>query len=483
MAENKIEGFDFRDRVHGDMMKMYREGSFNDVNIKLHDGEIKANKSVLAARCEYFAATFRWKNNNYHDVEEILVNDCSKKIMTRIIVYIFSGVLEVKDLNILEFLELKDQVRKMFPGDELVGRLEHFFERSKKRQGILDALYFCISEVQLTFPTYEQIVKALSLVESENLSPNVIAALKSLFEKETSLWGYEEDEDLKQLIAFEANLCEVGVIQSIKHLPLFQYEDRSEKYSPMDLGFVPRNRLQELVSCVTNLVEIVNVTSDLTRILDSVKSKELCLTQKLNQEETEALVRAMSSRVQIVHLLIDSEEGLYRDEEYRDESVGTRLDFETFKTYQRDGTCREIHITNYCLTDYDMTTLLDSVSCKELHLTTMQKRLNQKETEALVRAMTSRVEIVHLGEKKSGYFANLHFDTLNKYDGQGTCNQVVVHRINIGGEMPDGSWDGIMGDLGDEEAETWAKMMGWDLKGEGEGRYLLSREKQVDLIF
>ena len=56
--------FDLSDRVSSDILKMLREGSFNDVCIKLHDGEIKANKFVLAARCEYFAATFRWKNNN-----------------------------------------------------------------------------------------------------------------------------------------------------------------------------------------------------------------------------------------------------------------------------------------------------------------------------------------------------------------------------------------------------------------------------------
>ena len=78
-----------------DMMKMLRDGSFNDVSDKLHDGEIKANKSVLAARSEYFAATFRWKSNNNHDVEEIVINDCSKKIMTRILKYLFTGVLKI----------------------------------------------------------------------------------------------------------------------------------------------------------------------------------------------------------------------------------------------------------------------------------------------------------------------------------------------------------------------------------------------------
>ena len=122
----KTMGFNLRDKFVSDMMKMLSDGSFNDVCIKLHDGEIKANKSILVARCEYFAATFRWKSNNNHDEEEIVVNDCSKKIMARIIEYIFSGFLKAKDLNLLEFLELKDQVQKMFPGDEVEKMMEHY---------------------------------------------------------------------------------------------------------------------------------------------------------------------------------------------------------------------------------------------------------------------------------------------------------------------------------------------------------------------
>ena len=96
---------DCSDRFLSDMMKMFRDGSFNDVCIKLHDGDIKANKSVLAARCEYFAATFRWKDNNNQEVEKIVVDDCSKKIMTCIIEYIFTGILKATDLNLLDFLE------------------------------------------------------------------------------------------------------------------------------------------------------------------------------------------------------------------------------------------------------------------------------------------------------------------------------------------------------------------------------------------
>ena len=74
--DNAIKSIDRSKQFMSDMVKMLCDGSSDDVFIKLHDGEIKANKDVLAARCEYFAATFRWKSNNNHDVEEIVVNDC-----------------------------------------------------------------------------------------------------------------------------------------------------------------------------------------------------------------------------------------------------------------------------------------------------------------------------------------------------------------------------------------------------------------------
>ena len=120
--------FDLSDGLASDILKMFRDGSFNDVCIKLHDGEIKANKSVLAARSEYCAATFRWKANANQDMEEIVINDCSMKIMNRIMEYIFYGILRAKDLKLLEFLELKNQFQKMFPGGELVGQIEHFLK-------------------------------------------------------------------------------------------------------------------------------------------------------------------------------------------------------------------------------------------------------------------------------------------------------------------------------------------------------------------
>merc|ERR1740128_832825 len=271
-------------------MKMYREGSFNDVNIKLHDGEIKANKSVLAARCEYFAATFRWKNNNsnYHDVEEIVVNDCSKKIMTRIIEYIFSGFLEAKGLSLLEFLELKDQVRKMFPGDEIEIDMGTFFKETKREP--------------LPCPTSQEIVRALSLVESGNLQSQVLAELGTFIEKEIE---YSSDHQETKILAL-ASLAHYGVIDVVKKIKLYseEKEETTLYLVPLDLGLVPSDHLQALIPSVTEVMNITNVINyDMTSLLDSVICKELRLTQRLNKEETEALVRAMTSRVEILRLV------------------------------------------------------------------------------------------------------------------------------------------------------------------------------------
>ena len=308
--DKSIKEFDLKDKFENDMMKMLSDGSFNDMCIKLHDGEIKANKSVLAARCEYFAATFRWKINNNQDVEEIVVNDCSKKIMTRIIEYIFSGVLKFEQLSLLEFLELKDQVRKMFPGDKLEEEIENNLFRACN---------------EFSVPSNEEILQAMSSVESGNLQSQVIAELGKAIDQR----GYSFIE-VKERTSALASLAHYGLLGSAKKLALHGNGfDRTGQLLPIDLGFVPSDHLQALLPRVTEEVIITNVINyDMTSLLDSVSCKELRLIQKLNQEETEALLRAMTSRVEIVHL---GGPGV------------TSLDVDTLTKYTGDGKCRELH--------------------------------------------------------------------------------------------------------------------------------------------
>ena len=108
------------------MLKMLRQGSFNDVRIILRDGEITANKDVLAARCEYFAANFRWKEGTKDESNIIEITDCSKEVMERILQYLFTGYIKFRDLNLLQLLELVNQVRKLLLYGDLKDMIESF---------------------------------------------------------------------------------------------------------------------------------------------------------------------------------------------------------------------------------------------------------------------------------------------------------------------------------------------------------------------
>ena len=75
----------------------------------------------------------------------------------------------------------------------------------------------------------------------------------------------------------------------------------------VDLTSVPAEHLASLASCVNEMtggVIIENVSGcDLVNILDSVNCRRLSISsQSLGSEETQALVRAMKSGVEVVNL-------------------------------------------------------------------------------------------------------------------------------------------------------------------------------------
>ena len=123
---NQEEHFDadFKKNFNKDMLAMLNKGSPNDVRILLRDGEITANKDVLAARCEYFAANLRWKEETKDDSDIVEITDCSKKVMERIIKYLFTGSIKFKDLGLMQLLELVNQVRKLLLKGDLQGLIE-----------------------------------------------------------------------------------------------------------------------------------------------------------------------------------------------------------------------------------------------------------------------------------------------------------------------------------------------------------------------
>ena len=81
----------------------------------------------------------------------------------------------------------------------------------------------------------------------------------------------------------------------------------------IDIASVPTEHLASLASCVEYSLAINNNVSncDLGSILGSVKCELLCISNRtLSREETQALVRAMESRVEWVRLGYSGDESL-----------------------------------------------------------------------------------------------------------------------------------------------------------------------------
>ena len=124
-ADNSFDA-DFKEQFNSDMLAMLRRGSSNDVRIILSDGEINANMDVLAARCEYFAANFRYIEKTKDHSNIIGIKDCSMVVMERILKYLFTGTIKYKDLGLLKLLELVNQVRKLLLKDDLRDLVETY---------------------------------------------------------------------------------------------------------------------------------------------------------------------------------------------------------------------------------------------------------------------------------------------------------------------------------------------------------------------
>ena len=102
----------------------------------------------------------------------------------------------------------------------------------------------------------------------------------------------------------------------------------------VDLTSVPAEHLASLVSGVTGTVTIYRVSGcNLVTILDSVRSRVMSIcTQRLGSEETQALVRAMESGVEMVKL---------------DYMVHRAMDIRILREYSGQGKCRKMKCYNF----------------------------------------------------------------------------------------------------------------------------------------
>ena len=152
------------------------------------------------------------------------------------------------------------------------------------------------------------------------------------------------------MISCTASLVHHGLLKSLDRLAMVD----------VDLSDVPSKHLLSLASCVTERLAIVNVQGfDLVAILDSVECEVLQITrQNLSTEETQALVRAMETRVEETWLGFGSK---------------VSLDIEALTQYNGQGKCRSITIASSSLSlgteeKYENWLQLDSKWCLNKNL-------------------------------------------------------------------------------------------------------------------
>ena len=129
-------------------------------------------------------------------------------------------------------------------------------------------------------------------------------------------------------ITTAASLAHHGFLRSVNTMNM----------NDLDLASVPAEHLASLAACVTGHVVICNVNNtDLISILDSSKSKGLCIVKhSLSTGETRTVVRAMANVEKVVL-------GLYGD---------VTLDISTLVTYGGRGKCKRVGFTNNTAVKY-----------------------------------------------------------------------------------------------------------------------------------
>ena len=93
------------DKLIKDLTKLLESGSSNDVTIVLKDGELKANKDILMARCAYFDRMLSNENFVEGQTNRIEMKTVEKAHMEIVLKYLFTGEATIendeKSLNLL----------------------------------------------------------------------------------------------------------------------------------------------------------------------------------------------------------------------------------------------------------------------------------------------------------------------------------------------------------------------------------------------
>ena len=96
------------DNLIEDLLDSLTDFEFCDVTIVAMDGEISANKTILAIRCPYFRSMFS-TNNNFIESQSCRAKmPYTMAVLKKVIIYIYSGKMDLDNLVLRQLLDLLD---------------------------------------------------------------------------------------------------------------------------------------------------------------------------------------------------------------------------------------------------------------------------------------------------------------------------------------------------------------------------------------
>ena len=181
--------FDDRENMVEDIAKILQDGSDNDVNIKLSDGEINANKDILCARSEYFKMMFKYdyveNENNVVDLSHVC-----KSVFQRILDFLFSGKVSFYGMSLKELIKMT-QVCDMVLLKNLKDAVSHFI------------IYDLLPDSGSSLSFLPNLIYGLRIAEEYNLPSIEEAIIGELY---FNIWGLimmndvpEKSHDFKSL--------------------------------------------------------------------------------------------------------------------------------------------------------------------------------------------------------------------------------------------------------------------------------------------
>ena len=161
-----------REEFISNMIRMLSGGTSNDIKIVLEDGEIFANKDVLSSQSDYFATMFSNHNVKFIEGETNIVNlnYCSKKIMEKIIKFLFTGEMSLLEMSVSDLVNMVN-----------ISRMMLLFALKDDVQKHLLKIIVGSSVEFLDMDVFPELVKSLIIAENLNLDTIKTSLVRELY--------------------------------------------------------------------------------------------------------------------------------------------------------------------------------------------------------------------------------------------------------------------------------------------------------------